>query len=178
MKNNGERIKMIISQFCKSKADFARKVGESPQTVNNWVSRDNGMNVLNKVIEAFPEVNSDWLMTGHGTIVNGDYNINNGNLSDSIIGNSNSIDNSKNTMNNSGNTVNVTMPESGTQKIIKSTGEVEIQRLDPSDKSNSGELDRLQQRIQDLERIISEKDVTIKSKDDLICVLKDMLNRQ
>lgn len=139
MKNNGERIKMIISQFCKSKADFARKVGESPQTVNNWVSRDNGMNVLNKVIEAFPEVNSDWLMTGHGTIVNGDYNINNGNLSDSIIGNSNSIDNSKNTMNNSGNTVNVTMPESGTQKIIKSTGEVEIQRLDPSDKSNSGE---------------------------------------
>lgn len=178
MKNNGERIKMIISQFCKSKADFARKVGESPQTVNNWVSRDNGMNVLNKVIEAFPEVNSDWLMTGHGTIVNGDYNINNGNLSDSIIGNSNSIDNSKNTMNNSGNTVNVTMPESGTQKNIKSTGEVEIQRLDPSDKSNSGELDRLQQRIQDLERIISEKDATIKSKDDLICVLKDMLNRQ
>ena len=116
MKNNGERIKIIISQFCKSKADFARKVGESPQAVNNWVSRDNGMNVLNKVIEAFPEVNSDWLMTGHGTIVNGDYNVNNGNLSDSIIGNSNSIDNSKNTMNNSGNTVNAAMPESGTQK--------------------------------------------------------------
>ena len=78
----------------------------------------------------------------------------------------------------SGNMVNVTMPESGTQKIIKPTGEVEIQRLAPSDKSNSGELDRLQQRIQDLERIISEKDATIKSKDDLICVLKDMLNRQ
>lgn len=78
----------------------------------------------------------------------------------------------------SGNMVNVTMPESGTQKIIKPTGEVEIQRLDPSDKSNSGELDRLQQRIQDLERIISEKDATIKSKDDLICVLKEMLNRQ
>lgn len=86
--------------------------------------------------------------------------------------------NSKSTLNNVGNTVSVTMPESGTQKIIKPTGEVGIQRLDPRDKSNSGELDRLQQRIQDLERIISEKDATIKSKDDLICVLKEMLNRQ
>lgn len=72
MKNNGERIKMIISQFCKSKADFARKVGESPQTVSNWVSRDNGMNVLNKIIEAFPDVNSDWLMTGHGSMIKED----------------------------------------------------------------------------------------------------------
>lgn len=76
--------------------------------------------------------------------------------------------NSKSTLNNVGNTVSVTMPESGTQKIIKPTGEVEIHRLDPSDKSNSEELDRLKQRIQDLERIIAEKDATIQSKDDTI----------
>lgn len=75
---------------------------------------------------------------------------------------------SKSTLNNVGNTVSVTMPESGTQKIIKPTGEVEIHRLDPSDKSNSEELDRLKQRIQDLERIIAEKDATIQSKDDTI----------
>ena len=73
--------------------------------------------------------------------------------------------NSKSTLHNVGNTVSVTMPESGTQKIIKPTGEVEIHRLDPSDKSNSEELDRLKQRIQDLERIIAEKDVTIQSKE-------------
>lgn len=76
--------------------------------------------------------------------------------------------NSKSTLNNVGNTVSVTMPESGTQKIIKPTGEVEIHRLDPSDKSNSEELDKLKQRIQDLERIIAEKDATIQSKDDTI----------
>lgn len=76
--------------------------------------------------------------------------------------------NSKSTLNNVGNTVSVTMPESGTPKIIKPTGEVEIHRLDPSDKSNSEELDRLKQRIQDLERIIAEKDATIQSKDDTI----------
>lgn len=69
MKNNGERIAEIIYSFCKSKADFARKVGEKPQTISNWVARDNGMNVLNKIIEVFPEINMDWLMTGEGEML-------------------------------------------------------------------------------------------------------------
>lgn len=69
MKNNGERIAQIISGFCESKADFARKVGEKPQTISNWVARDNGMNVLNKIIEVFPEINIDWLMTGEGEML-------------------------------------------------------------------------------------------------------------
>ena len=69
MNNNGERIAKIIQQFCESKADFARKVGEKPQTVSNWVARDNGNNVLNKIVEAFPQINKDWLMTGHGDML-------------------------------------------------------------------------------------------------------------
>lgn len=69
MKNNGERISQIISHFCESKADFARKVGETPQTVSNWVSRDNGRAVLNKIAQCFPEVNYDWLETGHGSML-------------------------------------------------------------------------------------------------------------
>lgn len=74
MNNNGERIAQIISKFCKSKADFARKVGEKPQTVSNWVVRDNGINVLNKVMEVFPQVNKDWLMTGHGDMIKSNNN--------------------------------------------------------------------------------------------------------
>lgn len=69
MNNNGERIAKIIQKFCESKADFARKVGEKPQTVSNWVARDNGNNVLNKIVEAFPQINKDWLMTGHGDML-------------------------------------------------------------------------------------------------------------
>lgn len=69
MNNNGERIAKIIQKFCGSKADFARKVGEKPQTVSNWVARDNGNNVLNKIVEAFPQINKDWLMTGHGDML-------------------------------------------------------------------------------------------------------------
>ncbi len=74
MNNNGERIAQIISKFCESKADFARKVGEKPQTVSNWVVRDNGINVLNKVMEVFPQVNKDWLMTGHGDMIKSNNN--------------------------------------------------------------------------------------------------------
>lgn len=70
MKSNGERIEQIISKFCKSKADFARKVGERPQTINNWITRDNGMSVINKIIEAFPELNTAWLLTGEGEMLN------------------------------------------------------------------------------------------------------------
>lgn len=66
MANEGERIAMIISQFCESKADFARKIGERPQTVSNWVSRGAGKNVLNKILGYFPEVNVNWLLTGEG----------------------------------------------------------------------------------------------------------------
>lgn len=70
MRSNGERIEQIISKFCKSKADFARKVGERPQTINNWITRDNGMSVINKIIEAFPELNTAWLLTGEGEMLN------------------------------------------------------------------------------------------------------------
>ena len=76
MKNNGERISQIIHTFCKSKAEFARKVGESPQTVSNWTARDNGSNVISKVMAAFPEVNEDWLITGHGNMtISGDIQV-------------------------------------------------------------------------------------------------------
>ena len=70
MGNEGERIAMIISQFCESKADFARKIGERPQTVSNWVSRGAGKNVLNKILGYFPEVNVNWLLTGEGEMTN------------------------------------------------------------------------------------------------------------
>lgn len=70
MRNEGERIAMIISQFCESKADFARKIGERPQTVSNWVSRGAGKNVLNKILGYFPEVNVNWLLTGEGEMTN------------------------------------------------------------------------------------------------------------
>lgn len=75
MKNNGERIAQIVSYYCNSKAEFARKLGEKPQTISNWIARDNGINVLNKILEAFPDVNPDWLMTGYGHMLINDIEV-------------------------------------------------------------------------------------------------------
>lgn len=73
MSTEGERISDIISHFCKSKADFARNMGESPQTISNWVSRGAGKNVLNKILSKFPDVNATWLLTGEGEMIRSDY---------------------------------------------------------------------------------------------------------
>lgn len=70
MTSEGERIALIISQFCESKADFARRIGERPQTVSNWISRGAGKNVLNKIINFFPDININWLLTGEGNMIN------------------------------------------------------------------------------------------------------------
>lgn len=154
----------IISYLKLNPKQFAESLGfDRPQAIYDVLnpSKKVGIskNMAEKINSKYPYINKAYLLTGEGNMI---IKENKGNVAQE----------------NSGVMNYLTMPESGTQKIIKPTGEVEIQRLDPSDKSNSGELDRLQQRIQDLERIISEKDATIKSKDDLICVLKDMLNRQ
>lgn len=69
MSTEGERISKIISRFCESKADFARRIGEKPQTVSNWVSRGAGKNVLNKILTGFPEINANWLLTGEGEML-------------------------------------------------------------------------------------------------------------
>ena len=81
------------------------------------------------------------------------------------------------TYSNVGNTISLSLPEAGTQKIINPDGKVLIQSIG-SNIANSSELNTLNQRIKDLERIILEKDVTIKSKDEIISLIKDMINKQ
>lgn len=65
-----ERIQQVISYFCNSKADFARKMEEKPQTVSNWVARGAGGNVINKILRKFPSINAHWLITGEGSMLN------------------------------------------------------------------------------------------------------------
>lgn len=175
MMEGWERVQYIMEKEGFNKNSFSVTIGiNNNVTITRIINekRNPSRSTCEKIVSRFPHYNIEWLLEGKGDITNSNHSTNYGHNLGSINGDN------KSSYTNVGNTVSVTMPESGTQKIIKPTGEVEIHRLNPSDKSNSGELDRLQQRIQDLERIISEKDATIKSKDDLICVLKDMLNRQ
>lgn len=69
MKINGGKISQIIKHFCESNAEFARNVGETPQNINNWVTRGAGMNVLEKILEKYPEVNLNWLLKDEGEML-------------------------------------------------------------------------------------------------------------
>lgn len=150
-----DRLITFLAYINISQGKFEKGVGLSTGFVNN-VGDSIRKSSLDKISSVYPELNTAWLLTGVGNMINENKN---------SIGRDNYGVQGCGSQNISGNMVNVTMPESGTQKIIKPTGEVEIHRLDPNDKSNPDEVDRLKQRIQDLERIIAEKDVTIQSKE-------------
>lgn len=64
------------------------------------------------------------------------------------------------------------------KKIIDPDGRVTIENTSSGAHDYLNEINRLNQRIQDLERIISGHEATIKSKDDLICILKSALDKK
>lgn len=70
MTTTNERILFIIKHFCEgSKAEFAKIMGERPQTISGWLKRNNGPRVLYKILEKFPSVNPAWLITGIGEMI-------------------------------------------------------------------------------------------------------------
>ena len=177
MMEGWERVQYIMEKEGFNKNSFSATIGiKNNVTITRIINekRNPSRSTCEKIVSRFPHYNIEWLLEGKGDITNSNYGTNYGQNLGSINGDNKSS--YSNVGNNVGNTVSVTMPESGTQKIIKSTGEVEIHRLDPSDKSNSEELDRLKQRIQDLERIIAEKDATIQSKDDTIKTKDELIS--
>ena len=70
MTNINERILLIIKHFCEgNKAEFARTMEEKPQTINGWLNRKNGTNVINKILGKYPTINPAWLYTGEGEML-------------------------------------------------------------------------------------------------------------
>lgn len=70
MITTNERILFMINHFCEgNKAEFARMMGEKPQTINGWLNRNNGNGVLAKILNKFPMVNPAWLYTGKGEMI-------------------------------------------------------------------------------------------------------------
>ncbi|OAV70687.1 hypothetical protein Barb4_01172 [Bacteroidales bacterium Barb4] len=67
--NINDRIKKICEVFCEnSNGKFAVTMEASKQNVNNW-SRSGysvGLSVIVKIIEKFPSVSPEWLLTGVG----------------------------------------------------------------------------------------------------------------
>ncbi len=65
-----KQIKKIRERLCDDSNEvFAKRVGENPNTTSNWISRRIGRDVIDKILNAFPEVNVAWFFTGEGAML-------------------------------------------------------------------------------------------------------------
>ncbi len=63
-----DRIKKILEHLQVSNADFAKTIGIQPSNVSQVLSgRQNpSSSFLKKLLDAYPKINANWLITGHG----------------------------------------------------------------------------------------------------------------
>ncbi|MDR0829229.1 MAG: helix-turn-helix domain-containing protein [Prevotellaceae bacterium] len=62
-----DRLILIIRQLGLSNNAFAEKIGISQQTLFNYTKgRIPSVDVVEKIINKYPEINTDWLVTGRG----------------------------------------------------------------------------------------------------------------
>lgn len=69
----GDRIKLLITKYCDgNKSLFANKIGVTPSVIGNITGERNGnpsFEVLQKIINAFEEINPDWIINGVGPML-------------------------------------------------------------------------------------------------------------
>ena len=75
MSNYSERLSRILAQNSLTLAGFCEKVGlNSTTTISKIVSenRKPSSKTIGRIINAFPEINYEWLTTGQGNMIKGD----------------------------------------------------------------------------------------------------------
>lgn len=77
----------------------------------------------------------------------------------------------KSAYSNIGNTFNISFKDGGYKQVIKPDGTIEVYSFDYIEKDSNQLCKYLIQRITDLEKTISDKDIIIKSKEDIISIL-------
>lgn len=72
-----ERIKELIARKEMSETSFAKLIGVSQRTLNNYMNgRTPSLEVLDAILSVFPEVSSEWLLRGEGKMLKSDINEN------------------------------------------------------------------------------------------------------
>ena len=67
-----ERITALIEALSMSRSDFALKIGVQRSNITHVLDGRNkpGMDFMEKVLKAFPDLRTDWLMRGEGNMFN------------------------------------------------------------------------------------------------------------
>lgn len=162
------RVKKMMDFLKMSETSFSSSIGMGQRAFNYYMKgeRKFSLEVVDKILSVYPEISSEWLLRGEGEMLK-----NSGTMIGSNQGDGNKIE-YKNAGNvGVGNTVNVTLPESGTQKIIKPDGTVEL----TSTGSNDIASDKLQRENESLKEKISHLVDNMQLKDELIASLRDTI---
>lgn len=63
-----ERIRQLMEQLGMNKKTFSEKIGENPSKISHiFMGRNNpSLDMLQKILRAFPDVSTDWLIMGRG----------------------------------------------------------------------------------------------------------------
>ncbi len=66
-----QRIKFLVDiLFDGNQAAFSKKIGAKAQTISNLISRKSkpSFGLIESILQAFPELNADWLILGKGDV--------------------------------------------------------------------------------------------------------------
>ncbi len=122
-------VKQRLIYFIKSKGfsqgRFEKEVGLSNGFVNN-ISKGIGADKLQRILRSFPDLNQSWLLNGEGEMLLPINEMSNNKINAS--GNSN-----VSAVYNNGQSINISLPESGTQKIIKPDGSMFMPKISAID---------------------------------------------
>lgn len=152
-----------------TKVEQELKWSKSSLLKSNNISSDR----LGEFIRFYKDVNSSWLLTGEGDMLKKEYlstNNNSGTFTGVMGGG---------VFNNSvNNNINVESPEAGFLKIIYPDGKVELYKSDSISFISPNEVQRLKDHVSNLEKIIEEKENTIKSNERLLCSYEKLLDHK
>ena len=151
-------VKERIKEFVKFKKipvrQFCLSIGVSESFVSNMVKSIQPDKIYN-ISQQYPELNIEWLLTGKGEMLRNTGVAIAGDVKGDVLrsGNLNK------------NRISVELPESGSKKIIRPDGTVEIRHDD-----NDGTLER----IKYLERVIESQKETIETLKELIRIEREL----
>lgn len=66
-KSTGTQIDSLLEVLNVSQLEFANKLNITSGAITNWKKRKLGINVINKIVKAYPQISREWLMTGEGS---------------------------------------------------------------------------------------------------------------